>query len=79
LRAQSAIRSAVMPVASVITVAAGAFAAGHLGELTRIIAFELAGAVLDEFPGAAGRRVRLLPSRAGLYFVVAMCLVPQPG
>jgi hypothetical protein len=68
-----------MSVASVITVAAGAFAAGHLGELTRIIPFELADAVLDEFPGAAERRVRLLPSRVGLYFVLAMCLFPQPG
>src|SRR5258708_36955606 len=68
-----------MPVASVITVAGGAFAAGHLGELTRIIPFELADAVLDEFPGATGRRVRLLPSRVGLYFVLAMCLFPQPG
>jgi hypothetical protein len=79
LRVQSAIRSAVMSVASVITVAAGAFAPGHLGELTRIIPFELAGAVLDEFPGATERRVRLLPSRVGLYFVLAMCLFPQPG
>jgi hypothetical protein len=68
-----------MPVASVITVAAGAFAPGHLGELTRIIPFELADAVLDEVPGATERRVRLLPSRVGLYFVLAMCLFPQPG
>jgi Insertion element 4 transposase N-terminal len=68
-----------MSVASVITVAAGAFAAGHLGELTRIIPFELADAVLDEFPGATERRVRLLPSRVGLYFVLAMCLFPQSG
>jgi Insertion element 4 transposase N-terminal len=59
-----------MSVASVITVAAGAFAAGHLGELTRIIPFDLADAVLDEFPGATERRVRLLPSRVGLYFVL---------
>ena len=59
--------------------AAGTFAPGHLGELTRIIPFELADAVLDEFPGAAERRVRLLPSRVGLYFVLALCLFPQPG
>src|ERR1022692_366180 len=68
-----------MSVASVITVAAGAFAAGHLGELTRIIPFELADAVLGEVPGATERRVRLLPSRVGLYFVLAMCLFPKPG
>jgi len=68
-----------MSVTSVITVAAGAFAPGHLGELTRIIPFELADAVLAEVPGATERRVRLLPSRVGLYFVLAMCLFPQPG
>jgi hypothetical protein len=68
-----------MPVTTVITVAAGAFAPGHLGELTRIIPFELADAVLGEVPGATERRVRLLPSRVGLYFVLAMCLFPQPG
>src|ERR1039457_6584618 len=68
-----------MSVASVITVAAGAFAAGHLGELTRIIPFELADAVLGEVPGATERRVRLLPSRVGLYFLLAMCLFPKPG
>jgi Insertion element 4 transposase N-terminal/Transposase DDE domain len=68
-----------MSVTSVITVAAGAFAPGHPGELTRIIPFELADAVLGEFPGARERRVRLLPSRVGLYFLLAMCLFPQPG
>jgi hypothetical protein len=68
-----------MSVTTVITVAAGAFAPGHLGELTRIIPFELADAVLGEVPGATERRVRLLPSRVGLYFLLAMCLFPKPG
>jgi len=58
-------------------VAAGVFAAGHLGELTRIVPFEMADAVLEEAPGARERRVRLLPSRAGLYFLLAMCLFPR--
>jgi hypothetical protein len=71
-------RSAVMSVTTVITVAAGAFAPGHLGELTRIVPFELADAVLEE-GGGLERRVRLLPSRVGLYFLLAMCLFPQPG
>jgi hypothetical protein len=71
-------RSAVMSVTTVITVAAGVFAPGHLGELTRIVPFELADAVLDE-EGGLERRVRLLPSRVGLYFLLAMCLFPQPG
>ena len=57
--------------------AAGSFAPGHLGELTRIVPFELADAVLEETPGARERR--LLPSRAGLYFLLAMCLFPQAG
>ena len=56
-----------MSVASVITVATGAFAPGHLGELTRVVPFELADAVLEE-EGGLEKRVRLLPSRCGLYF-----------
>ena len=67
-----------MSVTTVITVAAGAFAPGHLGELTRIVAFDLADAVLAE-EGGLEKRVRLLPSRVGLYFLLAMCLFPQPG
>jgi hypothetical protein len=61
-----------------ITVAAGVFAPGHLGELTRIVPFELVDGVLEE-AGARERRLRLLPSRVGVYFVLAMCLFPQPG
>jgi hypothetical protein len=61
-----------------ITVAAGVFAPGHLGELTRIVPFEMADAVLEE-ARARERRVRLLPSRAGVYFVLALCLFPQDG
>ena len=69
-------RRAVTTVTTVITVAAGAFAPGHLGELTRVVPFELAGAVL-EGEGGLQKRVRLLPSRCGLYFLLAMCLFPQ--
>jgi len=71
-------RCAVTTVTTVITVAAGAFAPGHLGELTRIVPFELADAVLEE-EGGLERRVRLLPSRCGLYFLLAMCLFPEPS
>jgi hypothetical protein len=59
-------------------VAAGVFAPGHLGELTRIVPFDLADAVLED-AGARQRRLRLLPSRVGLYFVLAMCLFPGTG
>jgi hypothetical protein len=79
LRAQSAISGAVAAVITrTITVAAGAFAPGHLGELTRIVPFELVDGVLEE-AGGRERRLRLLPSRAGVYFVLAMCLFPQAG
>ncbi len=58
--------------------AAGVFAPGHLGELTQIVPFELADGVLAE-TGVVQRRLRLLPSRVGLYFVLAMGLFPATG
>jgi hypothetical protein len=67
-----------MTITRTVTVAAGVFAPGHLGELTRIVPFELADAVLAG-AGAVQRRLRLLPSRAGLYFVQAICLFPDTG
>jgi hypothetical protein len=67
-----------MTITRTVTVAAGVFAPGHLGELTQIVPFELADAVLAE-TGAVQRRLRRLPSRAGLYFVLAMCLFPGSG
>jgi hypothetical protein len=59
-------------------VAAGVFAPGHLGELTQVVPFELADAVLAD-TRAGQRRLRLLPSRVGLYFVLALGLFPQAG
>jgi Insertion element 4 transposase N-terminal/Transposase DDE domain len=67
-----------MTITRTITVAPGVFAPGHLGELTRIAPFEMADAVLEE-AGAVQQRVRLLPSRVGLYFLLAMCLFPECG
>jgi len=78
LRPQSVISAAVTTITTTITVAAGVFAPGHLGELTRIVPFELVDGVLEE-TGAQGKRLRLLPSRVGVYFLLAMCLFPQPG
>ncbi len=75
---QSATRSAVTAITTTITAAAGAFAPGHLGELTQIVPFELADAVLED-TRTRERRLRSLPSRAGLYFVLAMCLFPAAG
>ena len=78
MRVQSAICTAITTITHTITVAAGVFAPGHLGELTRIVPFGLADALLEE-TGARERRLRVLPSRAGVYFVLAMCLFPGTG
>jgi hypothetical protein len=59
-------------------VAPGVLAPGHLGELTRIVPFELVDCLVDD-ARARERRVRLLPSRTGMYFLLAMCLFPRAG
>ncbi len=61
-----------------VIVAAGRFAPGHLGELTPIMPFELVDAVLSE-TRTVQRRLRDLPSRVGVYFLLAMCLFPEVG
>jgi hypothetical protein len=78
LRVKSAICTAVTTITKTITVAAGVFAPGHLGELTQVIPFELVDGVLAD-ARAAQRRLRLLPSRVGVYFVLALGLFPRPG
>ena len=59
-------------------VAPGAVAPGHLGELTRVVPFELVDCLVDD-ARARERRLRLLPSRTGVYFLLAMCLFPRAG
>jgi len=54
------------------------FTPGHLGELTWQIPAELVDAVLAD-TRATERRVRVLPSRVGVYFVLALCLFPGLG
>lgn len=61
-----------------ITVASGVFAPGHLGELTQQIPFELVDAVLDETL-TTQQRLRHLPSRVGVYFLLALALFPTLG
>jgi hypothetical protein len=61
-----------------VTVAGGVFAPGHLGELTQFLPFELVDDVLAE-TRTVQRRLRLLPSRAGVYFVLALGLFPRLG
>ncbi|MEU0157170.1 IS4 family transposase [Micromonospora fulviviridis] len=59
-------------------VAAGVFAPGHLGELTRLVPFEM----VDDVLAATGRtqsRVRLLPARVAVYLLLAGCLFAELG
>nr|MDT0663648.1 IS4 family transposase [Micromonospora sp. DSM 115978] len=72
------VQSATTTLTRTTTVAAGVYAPGHLGELTRYLPFELVDAVLSE-TGAVQRRLRELPSRVGVYFVLALALFPRQG
>ena len=76
--AAARLRSAVSTVVRSVTVAAGVFAPGHLGELTRQVPFELVDAVLEQ-TRATERRLRTLPSRVGVYFVLALAVFPGVG
>jgi len=61
-----------------VAVAAGVFAPGHLGELTRLVPFEM----VDEVLAATRRvqqRVRLLPARVVVYLLLAGCLFNDLG
>ncbi|PXX51873.1 IS4 family transposase [Nocardia tenerifensis] len=59
-------------------VASGAFAPGHLGELTQIVSFDLVDAAL-EATRSVQRRVRVLPSRVVVYLLLAGVLFEQIG
>ena len=61
-----------------VTVAAGVFAPGHLGELTQYLPFELVDDVLAQTK-TVQRRLRDLPSRVGVYFVLALGMYPRLG
>ena len=61
-----------------VTVAAGRFAPGHLGELTQIVPFEMVDAVLAE-TGRMQRRIRILPSRVVIYLLLAGALFAECG
>ncbi|SED58171.1 IS4 family transposase [Streptomyces sp. Ag109_O5-10] len=78
MRVHSALPSAVTAITRTVTVAAGRFAPGHLGELTALVPFELVDSVLTE-TRTVQRRLRDLPSRVGMYFLLAMCLFPEVG
>lgn len=63
----------MVAVRRAVTVAAGVLAPGHLGELTGWIPFELVDDVLEQTM-TVQRRTRLLPSRVGACFVLALAL-----
>ncbi|MFE0517140.1 IS4 family transposase [Streptomyces sp. NPDC058964] len=61
-----------------VGVAAGVFAPGHLGELTRILPFEMVDDVLAR-TRAVERRVRLVPARVTVYLLLAGALFAELG
>jgi Insertion element 4 transposase N-terminal/Transposase DDE domain len=61
-----------------VSVAAGRFAPGHLGELTQLVPFEMVDEALAQ-TRAVQRRVRDLPSRVVVYLLLAACLFPELG
>jgi len=61
-----------------VRVAAGVFAPGHLGELTRFIPFEMVDEVLAA-TRCVQQRIRLLPARVVVYLVLAGCLFAELG
>ncbi|WP_329611840.1 IS4 family transposase [Kitasatospora herbaricolor] len=71
-------QSATSTLTRTITVAEGVFAPGHLGELTQYVPFELVDDVLER-TRTVQARVRFLPSRVGVYFLLALGLFPTLG
>jgi len=65
-------------ITRVITVAAGRFAPGHLGELTQIVPFEMVDEMLAA-TGAVQSRLRDLPSRVVVYLLLAAALFEGLG
>ncbi len=65
-------------ISRAVIVAGGRFAPGHLGELTRLVPFEMVDEALAE-TGCVQRRVRDLPSRVVVYLLLAACLFPELG
>src|SRR4051812_37202072 len=72
------VESDICRVVHEVTVAGGRFAPGHLGELTRIVPFEMVDAVLAS-TGRVQRRVRDLPSRVVVYLLLAAALFEECG
>jgi hypothetical protein len=61
-----------------VAVAEGRFAPGHLGELTRLVPFEMVDEALAETRKVQSR-IRDLPARVVVYLLLAGCLFPELG
>ena len=61
-----------------VTVAAGPFAPGHLGELTQQVPFEMVDEALEE-TCRTERRTRDVPARVAVYLLLAGCLFAELG
>jgi transposase IS4-like protein len=72
------VQFATATITRAVTAAAGVYAPGHLGELTQYLPFELVDDVLEQ-TGTVQRRLRDLPSRTGVYFLLALAMFPQLG
>jgi hypothetical protein len=72
------VQSATITLTRTVTVAAGVMAPGHLGELTPCLPFELVDDVLEQTK-TVQRRLRDLPSRVGVYFLLALGMFPGLG
>jgi Insertion element 4 transposase N-terminal/Transposase DDE domain len=70
--------SAQIAITRTIRVAAGAFAPGHLGELTQLVPFDMVDAVLAE-TRAVQARIRDVPARVAVYLLLAGCLFAELG
>jgi Insertion element 4 transposase N-terminal/Transposase DDE domain len=72
------VQSATVTITRTVTAAAGVYAPGHLGELTQYLPFELVDDVLEQ-TRTVQQRLRALPSRTGVYFLLAMAMFPRLG
>ena len=72
------VQSGTCRVVREVTVAGDRFAPGHLGELTRIVPFEMVDAVLEE-TDTVQQRIRDLPSRVVVYLLLAAALFAEGG
>lgn len=71
-------KCAISAFSRTVKVAEGVFAPGHLGELTQHVPFELVDDVLVQ-TRAVEERLRQLPSRVGVYFLLALAMFPALG